>query len=242
MLGWKVYSLNERLNSLLAGNPGVLFAEDCTESSFDYLAIGNSITIHGTCDYWWNEIGMAASEEEKDYVHLLSDGLQEKVGAVNCSTVNLAMWETLATDRAEMLAFIEAYLNDELDLVTIQLGENAKELETFAGDFKYLIQYIQKNAANAKIIVIGDFWKYENRDEIKQSVAEECGVMYVSLREIINDPTYQCGIGTVVKDPDGNAHIVEHSGVARHPGDAGMQYIADKVMEAFLQKEISSCV
>ena len=37
--------------------------------NYNYLAIGNSITLHGINDYWWNECGMAASTLENDYVH-----------------------------------------------------------------------------------------------------------------------------------------------------------------------------
>lgn len=50
--------------------------------------------------------------------------------------------------------------------------------------------------------------------------------------EIKDKEKYQCGIGTMVKGDDGAKHIVEHDGVAGHPGDRGMEYIANKVIEA----------
>lgn len=33
------------------------------DNGFNYLAIGNSITKHKKCDYWWNEIGMAVKKK-----------------------------------------------------------------------------------------------------------------------------------------------------------------------------------
>ena len=35
---------------------------------------------------------------------------------------------------------------------------------------------------------------------------------------------------TIVYDSEGREHIVKHDGVAVHPGDKGMKYIADSVI------------
>lgn len=50
---------------------GTKFSERCDPSRFNCLVIGNSITKHGKCDYWWGEYGMAASKLSNDYFHLL---------------------------------------------------------------------------------------------------------------------------------------------------------------------------
>lgn len=78
---------NEKI-SQLEGNVSYLKAElnllknpvsvEYSDTTFNYLAIGNSITKHALADYWWNEMGMAASSEEKDYVHLVASALEEK--------------------------------------------------------------------------------------------------------------------------------------------------------------------
>ena len=43
--------------------------------------------------------------------------------------------------------------------------------------------------------------------------------------------TFLCGMNTTVYDSDGSPHAVEHSGVANHHGDAGMKWIADRIIE-----------
>ncbi len=55
------------------------------------------------------------------------------------------------------------------------------------------------------------------------------GISYVSLDGIKDSPKYQCGLNAVVYDETGNEHVVAHSGVATHPNDEGMSYIAEAV-------------
>lgn len=193
---------------------------------YNYLAIGNSITIHPLNEYWWNECGMAATSEACDYVHRVTFALDAKYYAYNFYT-----WEMMGHDRGETLSLLDGLLSDELDLVTIQLSENASDLTTFESDFKELIRYVQKGAPDAQVLVIGDFWDQEQKDEMKQQACEETGVQFISLNEIKGLEQYQCGMGTIVFDNDSNPHTVEHLGVAGHPGDEGMKWIAEKIIE-----------
>ena len=70
---------------------------------------------------------------------------------------------------------------------------------------------------------------------MKKVASERENVDFVSLEEIKGKPKYQAGIGTVVYDKDGNEHTIEHDGVASHPGDKGMSYIAE-VVENVIKK------
>ncbi len=112
------------------------FAED----GYNYLAIGNSITKHPICDYWWNEIGMAASSEQNDYVHLVAEGIGIDA---NVYAFNFYIWEVQSSDRAETLTVLEPYLSQNLNLVTVQLGENVVDRATLEQDYEELIRYIQ---------------------------------------------------------------------------------------------------
>lgn len=200
------------------------------DESFNYLAIGNSITIHGKCDYWWNECGMAASSLEKDYVHQLHALIQSQITEpVVTFAHNFYIWEVQSEDRAETLSSLDELMSAKIDLVTIQLGENAFDLNTFEADFEELIRCIQNGSPNAQIVVIGDFWEVSHRDSMKEDACEACGIDFVSLEEIKEKGTYRCGIGTTVFGEDGNPHTVEHEGVANHPGDEAMMWIAKRV-------------
>lgn len=169
---------------------------------------------------------MAATTAENDYVHLVASSLDAKFYAYNFAT-----WELMGHDRGETLSLLDGLLSEELDLVTIQLSENASDLSTFEFDFEELIRYVQKGGPDAQILVIGDFWDKEQKDEMKQKASEETGVEFISLDEIKGLEEYQCGMDTTVYDSKGNPHTVEHSGVAKHPSDIGMKWIADNIIE-----------
>ena len=220
----RIASLEGKVNLLQAESNKS--AVDWDSDDCNYLAIGNSITIHPLNEYWWNECGMAATTAENDYVHLVASALDAKFYAYNFYT-----WELMGHDRGETLSLLDGLLSEELDLVTVQLSENASDLSTFESDFEELIRYVQKGAPDAQILVIGDFWDKEQKDEMKQKASEETGVEFISLDEIKGLEEYQCGMDTTVYDSDGSSHTVEHAGVAKHPGDLGMKWIADRIIE-----------
>ena len=198
---------------------------------YNYLAIGNSITLHGYADYWWDDDrGMAASTDDKDYVHLVKSYLESNGKNVVMYAKNLSVWETNGKDRAEFLEELDPYLYEGLDLITIQLGENASDLDTWEADFEELIQYIKGKCSGAQIIVVGDFWSNGNRDSDKEIAAKSQCVKYVSLDGIKDNQEYYAGLGTSVEDNVGDVHTIEHSGVADHPGDKGMAAIADRII------------
>lgn len=68
-----IVSLTNQLNEMAQRNE---FIKQCGKG-YDYLAIGNSITLHSECDFWWNECGMAATNKDNDYVHIVSKELSE---------------------------------------------------------------------------------------------------------------------------------------------------------------------
>ena len=227
-LGMDIAYLKESLSDLTYEVTGRVSYEP---DAFKYFAIGNSITWHCKCDYWWNEIGMAASKPENDYYHRVAAYLKDAHGKVSSYALNYAIWETQYADRAQTYTALDPYLNDKLDLITVQLSENASNLTDFVNDYKELIAYLKQKCPNATILLIDDFWN-EYKSQLKKIVADSCGVTLVSLAEIRNKTEYQSAIGATVYDDKGLPHSVHHSGVAAHPGDKGMAYIANAVIEA----------
>ncbi|MCH3998895.1 MAG: SGNH/GDSL hydrolase family protein [Lachnospiraceae bacterium] len=221
------------------------FLANCDDDHYNILFIGNSITRHEITSYWWSDgRGMAATSQDTDYVHqtesLLTDKLEElKPGAkgINGYAFNYSVWETNAHDRAQTYPVMDKYMTEGggLDVVVLQLGENVSDASTddstYESDYAELIQHIKEEAPFAQIITVGDFWADDTKDAVKKSVAEEVGVTYVDLAEIQDDPNYEAGMGTTVQGDDGNEHEIDHSGVAKHPGDTGMKWIAKKIVD-----------
>lgn len=189
------------------------------------LYVGNSITQHEPCSYWWGDWGMAASSREMDYVHQLADMLSRDYD-VSFSLSQLSQWEIMGHDRHEGLQLLDQEMKNEFDLVVIQLGENVPAGDsTFSTDFADLVAYI-RSLQDVKIYVLANFWADEEVDHAKQAACDGESVIWVSLDGALE---YTVGVGALVEGLDGQEHTVDHAGVARHPGDQGMTAIAQKL-------------
>ena len=197
---------------------------------YNYLAIGNSITVHPITDFWWGEWGMAASDISKDYYHIILKHLLDEKENVHSIAWNYSVWEMQAHDRTETYLTLDKYLDNDLNLITVQLSENVSDIQNFELDFKSLVLHLQELCPKATIVVIDDFWN-EEKGQIKKDICNELGVIFIDLSNIRGNEAYMVGLGTIVKGDKGELHTIEHSGVSVHPNDAGMMYIADKVID-----------
>jgi len=196
------------------------------------IFIGNSITFHGKCSYWHSEWGMAASENTKDYVHLVVNQLAEKY-EVSFEVSDLSIWEMLVHDRAQFLKLLQNNMSRDLSVVIVQGGEGITDTTTLAEDFEELINYIKTNAPNAKVFVLGCFWEKYDVDNIKKFVAKKLNIKFISL-EHLREPKYMAGMGSVVMGDDDKEYVIDHNGVAMHPGDLGMEEIAKLILRELL--------
>ncbi len=200
------------------------------------LAVGNSITIHPPCDYWWNYCGMAASRPEKDYIHTLVNYLENDYSNVHFDIVSYSYWEE-DTERSLLLPNLDQALRHNYDLIIIQLGENVNSTKRFSKDFKNLVSYIKQDFSDSQIIIIGDYWYLDGRDNIKKNVARELDCDYVNLKNIKCNTDYKANEGDSVLGLNNKWHKIDNYDVARHPNDLGMEYIADKIYEVIEKKD-----
>ena len=200
------------------------------DDTFRYLALGNSLTWHRLCDYWWNECGMAASRAENDFVHVVAKGLEERYDKVECKAYNFSVWEITAHDRIQTVQVIDAMLTEDLDLITLQLSENVTDMTTFAKDFEELVKYIKAKCPRTQLVIVDEFWD-PTKANIKKGIAEKQGVAFADLSAIRGKKEYQSAMGATVYDEQGNAHVVDHVGVSGHPGDKGMKYIGEAILD-----------
>ncbi len=196
--------------------------ENANSKAKRVLFIGNSITLHERKPEigWNNNWGMAASAEEKDYVHVVLKNLQERYGDISYAIVNVGEWEKNYWDENVLKKFQKAK-DFQADTVIIRFGENvcreALESRPFVENLRVFIEYLTDNAK--KVIVTDCFWEYEHIDKALKSVALEKGYDFVKL----SDLGYQ--------EENMAIGLFEHQGVAAHPGDLGMQRIAERILE-----------
>ena len=186
------------------------------------LIIGNSITLHGVrADIGWHgNWGMAATKPEYDYVHKLYEYLQRD-GFDVCIRVRQAVqeWECCYPKNDVLNAFVEDR-EFEADILLFRLGENIQaeyiekpidETELFT-KMKELVEFV---IPQGKAVYSTCFWETKWSDACIRKLAAERKESVVEL-------------GTLSLDPAMKAlNDFEHWGVANHPGDKGMQAIAD---------------
>ncbi len=194
------------------------------DDAYNYLAIGNSLTLIPS----WRR-GICSTRPDNDYFHLVVKHLESQYDTVVAYPYNMSPWER-SNDRHSCLDLIDVYLSDKLNLVTIQLGENVTDQTTYEKDLEKLIDYVRQKAPKAQIIIIGDFWD-KKKSAQRQQAAQNTHCAFVDLSEIINNKNYQSYEGQECLLPDGSTIQVSHA-AATHPGDKGMEYIANAVITA----------
>ena len=210
---------------------GTVSCEGVKQGEKNILFIGNSITLHPLKDYWWDERGMASSTKEKDYVHQVVKRVAASYD-VEYSAINYSEWEKMSSDRSQLLYQLDEILAEEYDNIVIQLGENVTDLHTFSEDLEALICYITEKQSSAQVILIGTFWENESLDQIKKTAAYTYDLPYIDLGDI-QTAEYQAGMGTMVTGYGGKMYRIDNYFVAIHPGDLGMEVIAERVFEVF---------
>lgn len=205
------------------------------ENTYNYLALGDSLTVHDPDNNWFQRCGMAASVPEKDYVHLVSAYLQQQYGNVYSETFN-GNWGMTASLLEKYYSDLSELLKQRTyNLITIQYGANLRTDVGAESEFIRLLDLCKQYSPQARIILVGNFWEktdyMHNIDAIKLSLAQKYGYGFANLTPIKDDTHYQRGIGGIVYDAQGQPHTVTTHGVAIHPNDEGMAYIAARIEE-----------
>ncbi len=194
-------------------------------SAMRVLFVGNSITRHGPAPQigWHGDWGMAASAEDKDYVHQVLAALNKRCGEVDYCIAQCAEWERHYWDDE---AILNQYYTDACDFaadwVIVRIGSNMPHDKTSEIDckphFDRMIRFFASNP-KARVIVTDNFWRYDAVDQAIREITAERGYTF-------------CRIGDLELDERCMAlGQFEHGGVARHPSDFGMARIAERILE-----------
>lgn len=184
------------------------------------LFIGNSITrVFPTPDIgWYGDWGMAASSEEKDYVHVLV----KKILIYNPDAVfkvkitadfERNFWEYDIQDLKEIRDF-------RPDMIIMRIGENVNDeaagTRDFGNYYSQLIDYMNPSRS-AVVICTNCFWDNSNVSPQIENVSKENGYLFVDISELHKDEK------NMAKDK------LWHKGVGAHPSDTGMENIANLI-------------
>ena len=187
------------------------------------LFLGNSITLHGASheNGWHGEWGMAASSKEKDYVHrIISEVTNYDADAAFC-ICQVSRWERNYKNPAEIIELYDGAKDFCADVIVSRFVENCAvpdfEPEVFLSEYEKFIKSFN-TSGNAKFILTTGFWKHPGDEQIR-FVAESNDYPLVVLGDLGEDDTMKA-IG-----------LFEHTGIAEHPGDKGMEYIAKRILK-----------
>ncbi len=188
------------------------------------VATGNSITWHPPLanSDWNNNWGMAATSQDKDWVHRVHRYVTENQKGVTPELIveNFGDRQVVDPAKHEKLAAFKA------DLYVIQFGDNLKDEDcnekTLGKPYEEMLKTIKKANPNAVIVCASTWGCSKNKDPLMRAACERQGVPFVRIDIFIGD---------VKNRALGEGHF-KHGGVNWHPGDLGMQKIADALWPA----------
>jgi hypothetical protein len=196
------------------------------------LFLGNSITLHGpnTEIGWAGNWGMAASSEDKDYVHLVTSAIAKHTGITPQIRVqNIADFErNYATYDVD--GQMKEFFAFDPDLVIVAIGENVPALTTpeSQAQFKEGVTKILRCALSKRhplVVVRSCFWPDAAKDQMLRQACEEADALFVDAAPLGADPANAAR----------SERAFKHEGVAGHPGDRGMKALADTIVQAVLK-------
>lgn len=190
------------------------------------MFVGNSITLHGVRPEigWHHAFGMAASAREKDYVHRVEEAILREVPDAAFCICQVADWERQYKHGSNTHPLYEAARTFGADVIVIRCIENcpaeAFDNDVFQRELDALIRYLDQQRG-AHVVVTTGFWHHPG-DGALRSYAEKHGFPCVPLGDLGEDDSMKA-LG-----------LFAHEGVANHPGDLGMQKIAERITAALL--------
>lgn len=191
------------------------------------LFLGNSISLHGPSKAvdWAGDWGMAASCRDKDYVHILSRSLSKITGVKPKVMIeNIGAFEQ-QYETYDVIKKLKKGFEFKADTVIVALGENVPPLNSekskkiFRDSMRTLLINLKTNS-NPVIVVRSCFWPDNAKDKILRQTCKEIDGIFVDISELSkNEANYAR-----------SERKYSHKGVAAHPGDRGMQAIADAIL------------
>lgn len=213
-------NFQENIVPAVGQNRSSVYLHHHENSKLKILFVGNSITKHAPKPSigWERDCGMAASSLECDYVHLIVKRIREKYDEnVSFGIAQVASYERNFFECEPESGYEEAK-NFGADIILMFFGANVPKTydtmedppKTFARAYEDMRNYLA--SPDAVVYHSMGFYIRPVLDADKQAVAKKCGDIYIDISDIRALP--------------------ETHGMFNHPGDLGMQMLADRFFEA----------
>ena len=183
------------------------------------LFVGNSITKHAPNVElnWLNDCGMAASEKEKDYVHIIKREIRKKYPNASFGILQVADFER-EFDTFDIENEYKKAKEFSADLIIMFFGANVPKsydelpnpIVSFSERYEKLRNFLD-NGIDTNFIHSQGFYIRPKLDKEKETVAQKHGDIFVNIEDIRT--------------------LDETHGRFNHPSDYGMQLIAERFLK-----------
>ncbi len=185
------------------------------------LILGNSLSYHLSVEdsEWDHASGMAASDINSDYVHLLmTDISKAKNVSIVFKVINLVDFER--NYKTYDLKKISTFVNFQPDITLFQLGDNARlesteDIESFSSYYQKLVSLF----GSSKRIIATTYFPSKNKNKAIESVARSTNSFVVDLSHL-----------TLLDKANFAKSEKNYSNksIGMHPGNIGMRNIANE--------------
>ena len=198
-------------------------AFDATKKGPRVLFVGNSITLHGPRPQigWTNNWGMAATARDKDYVHVLQKRIAAAQPDAQCCLLQVAGSVERSFYNADwscekQFAWARAF---KPDVIVMFFGANVpqtydrgelKTARSFGEAVDAFRTYLDPEG-KALVLISQGFYKRPKLDAEKEAVAKKHGDIFIRMDDLWDNK--------------------EAHGRFNHPGDCGMELIANRFWE-----------
>ena len=199
------------------------------DTTITFLFLGNSLTYTGVPDEEPDKErrGATSTSKDKDYVHLLMKRISSSNSVnVDFSVVNIADFERGFKRDSLNMEHISNAKNLNPDYLIVQIGENVS-INDLNNPKVYEDEYVKLLSMfpqSEKIITI-PFWPSKVKEYVTTNVAIRSGAFLVDLAHL--------GDGTDKLNFASSYRKYKQPGVGAHPGDYGMQNIANCIFATF---------
>jgi len=237
LLSLKAEELENEASEYASGSLGSVPRSFTAPSSM--LVSGNSLVFGMKMEH-----GMCATAADKDYYHYVTEYVKRKNPLAVFKKLYISMFEACEDMDAVYRWFSEdanAYTGEpsensftpDLDLITLQLGDNVnteEKIATFEKSGDVLIEKIKERCPRARIILVHGWYNRPRVYDRIVALAEKYSLERIFIGDIRNTET-ECHNDDVFRTRDGSLLPISDRW-RTHPGDLGMKRIADRIIES----------